>query len=159
MSHSIDTMTQIPTVSGLPTKAAVSLRDWRKLERHIKQAKQSLANMDKGNTDRIERTMRSIAKIQAMRPEALDGGAGLKAYVLAGLWDVYARLELEGLDDSHYMLTDRPQTKEVKIVSEADRVRGWVFYKPGRKVERIFRDSAYSAEDQYLILSAYEKFK
>ena len=156
----IESINKQHTVAGLPAQQALTLRDWRKLGRHIKQAKHSLEAMRYGNTDTLERTMRSIGKIQAMRPEALDGGAGLQAYILAGLWQVYARLETDGTDDAHYMLTDRPQTRDVPIVSEADRVRGWMFFKPGARVERIMPDSKYpNPEDQYAILKAYELFK
>lgn len=138
----------------------ISPRDGRKLGVHLSKIRVCWKMRLIGTNEPCNRILGSIDKVSKLSPTALDGGGKLKQEFINALWTVYGMIETQGTDDSHYMLTDRPQPRTLPIISQADYHQGWVFYKPRNRIERVLKDSRYNdMEDQYALLKAYELFK
>jgi hypothetical protein len=147
----------------------MTIRDAGKLSKVFTIAAYNLKSSASGNSQRIASIANTIGRVQALQAGALDDQS-LQGQVVAGLWQLYSKVETLGLDDAHHnesLPCDDRQSFSAnskrgaigvlfhKGRKSADKRHG---FKPAEKWNRILPDSIYpNPEDQWALLSVYDK--
>lgn len=127
----------------------MTARDRRKVGEKLKKAKDAMRFKKLGNSHLIDQILGMIERIKKMSPKALDNPE-LQDQVINELWTIYSDIEINGLDDTHFIESHIPCS---------DRGLGWLFYQPTKRAKRTVSTSVFTSEEQSIILEAYYKFK